>query len=404
MHKETKEKGLKMKTQICILANCLCEIGGIETFVYNYCGMLKDDYSIIVAVTRIANKQLRRLRKIVKVVENTTPIECDTLIVMHIGTRTIPENIKFKTKIQMIHGCKSIAYGNIPEADIVVPVSEAVIKSFGNELEGKNVKAILNPINELEKPNTLKLVSCTRLTEEKGYNRMIKLANQLQANGIPYIWFVLTNQKVDETLFTPMKPRLDIETIVSMCDYLVQLSDTESFCYSIVEALNLHVPVITTPIEPIEEIGVVDGLNGWVLPFDMKDIDVAKIYNTKLTFDYNYSNEQIKKQWCKLLGKAQPFVPYEEETMKVKVLKTFRDATNKLAYVKAGTIYECDVERADKLQDMGLVVKILEAKKEEKIVEVERATAPEEKEVAVVKKVAAKKPATKKVATKKATK
>ena len=90
--------------------------------------------------------------------------------------------------------------------------------------------------------------------------------------------------------------------------------------------------------------------------------------------------------------------------MKVKVIKTFRDITNNLAYVNAGTIYECDVERADKLQNMGLVVKILEAKKEEKIVEVERATAPEEKEVAVVKKVAAKKPATKKVAAKKATK
>lgn len=384
-----------MKAQICILANCLCEIGGIETFVYNWCSMMKDDYNIIVAVTRIADKQLRRLKKIVRVVDNKTPIECETLIVMHISTKEIPENIKYDTKIQTIHGCKSLAYSNIPNADILVPVSEAVIKTFGSELENKKVKAILNPICEIDSRKTLKFVSCTRLTKEKGYDRMVKLAKQLQAYDIPYIWFVLTNSKVDETLFTPLKPRLDTETIVSMCDYLVQLSDTESFCYSIVEALNLGVPILTTPIEPLKEIGIEDGINAYILPFNMENIDIKKIYYSKPKFDYNYNNKEIKKEWCKLLGKPKAFVPYVEEVMKIKVIKTFRDAMNNLAYVYAGSIFECDSERANKIISLGYG----EAIKEEKKVEVAKEV-KEEKEVAVEKKTVSKKPATKKKATK----
>ena len=346
-----------IRTQVCILANWLNAIGGIETFVYNWCGMMKDKYKIVVAVTHIDDEQAKRLKRIVEVVPNTTPIECDDLIVMHIGTKTITQNIKYKRKIQMIHGCKSAEYIKSPQADLIVPVSEAVIKSFGDDWKDENVKAILNPINELGNKKTLKLVSCTRLTKEKGYNRMVKLANQLRANGIPYVWFVLTSQKkVDTDLFTPIPPMLDIENIVSLCDYLVQLSDTESFCYSIVESLNLHVPVICTPIEPLDEIGVKDGVNAYVLPFDMENIDVQKIYENKLVFDYEYNNINIKKQWMDILGEAKPFKKYiyrGDEKMKIEVTKKFKDLENGNQLRNVGEIYDCKKERADLIVSKG---------------------------------------------------
>lgn len=88
-----------MKAQVCLLAGWLGEIGGIETFVYNWCNLMKDTYNIVVAARYIADVQKARLKKIVKVINITEDIECDTLIVMHIST-TVPSNIKYNKKIQ----------------------------------------------------------------------------------------------------------------------------------------------------------------------------------------------------------------------------------------------------------------------------------------------------------------
>lgn len=382
-----------IKKQVCVLANTLCAIGGIETFVYNWCLLMKDTYNIVVAVTNIDNEQLIRLKKIVKVVKNDTPIECDTLIVMHIGTKTIPSNIKYNYKVQMIHGCKSIAYSNIPNCDLIVPVTNATKETYGNELDGKNVKVIYNPTKTIADKKVLKLISCTRLTKEKGGERMIKFARQLKANNIPYVWFLLTNSVLetnDEDLFIKLKPTLDVNTFIRGCDYLVQLSDTESSCYSIVEALELGVPVITTPVESLQEIGVRDGHNGFIVPFDMKNIDIEKIYKSNLKFNYKFDNDSIYKNWCDVIGKPKAFTPYKEDIMVIKVIKTFRDATNNNAYVYAGATYECEEERANHIVNLGYAEHMPQPKKE-KVVEV--AMNEEEKETAkvVVKKATTKK-------------
>lgn len=375
-----------MKKQVCVLANTLCNIGGIETFVYNWCLLMKDTYDIVVAVSTIANDQLIRLKKIVKVVKNTEDIECDTLIVMHIATKEIPSNIKYKYKVQMVHGCKSIAYSYIPQSDLLVPVSNSAKESYGKEFDGRKIKVIHNPTKTIKDKKVLKLVSCTRLTKEKGKERMIKFAKQLKANNIPYVWFVLTNNKIetdDEDLFIHIKPTLNIETFIKGCDYLVQLSDTESFSYSMVEALELGVPVITTPVEPLEEIGVIDGVNGFIIPFDMNNIDIQKIYESHLKFDYEFDNDIIYKQWCEVIGEPKPFIPYEEEIMKVKVTKTFRDSTNKNQYVYAGSIYECDEERGKHIVELGYAEEMPQPKE----IKIERAIADQETEKAVEKKV-----------------
>jgi glycosyltransferase involved in cell wall biosynthesis len=83
-----------------------------------------------------------------------------------------------------------------------------------------------------------------------------------------------------------MKPRLDILDYIADADYLVQLSDNEGFCYSVVEALTQDVPVIVTPCPVFEEIGLVDGVNCYKVPFDMKDFDVKKLLNIPKNFNY----------------------------------------------------------------------------------------------------------------------
>ena len=83
-----------------------------------------------------------------------------------------------------------------------------------------------------------------------------------------------------------MKPRLDILDYVANADYLVQLSDNEGFCYSVVEALCAGTPVIVTPCPVFDEIGLVDGENCYKVPFDMKNFDVKKLLGEPLKFEY----------------------------------------------------------------------------------------------------------------------
>lgn len=406
-----------MKTQVCILANTLCAIGGIETFVYNWCSLMKDKYDIVVAVSRIDPKQLNRLKHIVRVVQNTEEIECDTVVVMHIATKVIPSNIKYKKKIQMVHGCKSIAYSNIGECDVLVPVSDTARKSFGVEIKDFDTKVIHNPM-QIEKPKkVLKLISATRLTAEKGGARILELARLLKASEIPFVWYVFSNRDLKRKLkkdefngIVEMPPTLNISSWIKECDYLVQLSDTESFGYSIVESLMLGVPVITTPLDVLDEIGVKDGVNGWVVPFDMKDIDIDKIYNSNLKFEYNYDNKLIANEWREILGEPKPFVKYKfkEVKMKIKALRSNVTLTVENIKTKKGEIYEVSSDRAALIVGAGYAEYVKEEKKEEPKkevkVEVAKVDVEENVEKATVKKVAAKKPAAKKTTTKKATK
>lgn len=64
----------------------------------------------------------------------------------------------------------------------------------------------------------------------------------LNAAGIPYLWTIFTNDfraiKNDNIIY--MQPRLDIIDYIANADYLVQLSDCEAYCYSVVESLTVR--------------------------------------------------------------------------------------------------------------------------------------------------------------------
>lgn len=68
--------------------------------------------------------------------------------------------------------------------------------------------------------------------------------------------------------------------LIKGCDYLVQLSGTESFCYSAFEALQRGVPVILTRFPEAYNI-VEEGKNGYLVEMDLSDLDVDKIFNHK---------------------------------------------------------------------------------------------------------------------------
>ena len=355
---------LPIKTQVVIYTSKTFAIGGIETFIYNFCMNMKDYYDILVLYDVMDLQQIKRLREHVRVMKNNPSkvINCDTLIVNRI-TDNNPPNVNFKQKIQMVHSCKLEKFYTIPkDNDYVVPVSQTAYDSYKININNCHV---INNMTYNSKPNkVLKLISATRLTFEKGEDRMIKLAWKLQEYGVPFIWYMFTEKHLKENIpgIIYMKPTLNIRDYIADCDYLVQLSDSEGFCYSIVEALELGVPVLTTPITVLDEIGYKEKDCGYIIPFN---VNVSKefindIYNKIPKIKYKYDNKKCINEWREILGDTVPVGDYEyDENVAVFVRcisKYYSMALKK--EIHPGEELQVTRERAEELETAG-VAKII---------------------------------------------
>lgn len=344
-------------TQVVLYYEWVQEIGGVETFFYNFCSKMSDYYDIAILYDKCDNKQINRLRKMVPCYHNGDyKITCDTLIMNGIFNK-IPQKVTAKQKIRLVHTCRIDKYGiiSVPnDCDEKIFVSNASMNSFNEP--GTIIK---NIPGEIEDRKALVLVSATRLTNEKGYDRMLKLANKLKKNDIPYIWLVFTarNDRTFPEGFVKLPSQLDIKPYIAKADYLVQLSDVEAFCYSLQEALQLKVPVLTTPIEAIKDVGVKNGKNGYVIPFnieEMTDEDVQKIY-TKIPKcgEYETDTENIINQWRQVLGDTVPThsYVYDESMVEIRCRVKFFDVVLNRRF-NPGDFQTVDAERAKYLVEV----------------------------------------------------
>lgn len=277
-------------------------IGGLETFIYNFCANMYDKYDIIFAFETAAPWQLERLRPYVKifVCSNNPILECDTLLMLRIGD-PIPSNIKYNKVIRRIHTCKACGVTDIPhDGDVTVCISKAVKDDFGL---GDEALVINNLSNVTAKPSLL-LMSATRLpAPDKGKNewRMRRLAEMMNAAGIPFLWLNFSDGELPDAPpnFYNVGIRKNIQDYIQKADYLVQLSDQEAFGNSVLEALTLKTAVICTPIPAFKDFGLEDGVNAHVVPFDM-EFDVMKLLQIP-QFDFFYDNEKRIRQWEEIL-------------------------------------------------------------------------------------------------------
>jgi hypothetical protein len=140
-----------------------------------------------------------------------------------------------------------------------------------------------------------------------------------------------------------MKPRLDIRDYIADADYLVQLSDTEAFSYSILESLCLGTPVIITPIPSSIEMGVKNGINGYILDFSMEDIPIIQIYKNipKIAF------KSPKDIYDKLLIN-EPTTYEPDKMVKVRALKGYSDIELN-TFIPKGHEFEVMQSRAEEL-------------------------------------------------------
>ena len=336
----------KYKTVLFI--NYLHVIGGIETFIYHFAQIEK----VTLIVGSIHVEQREKLSKVCEVVDYNPrgTYHCETLILLRILDK-MPENIFCKRSVRMCHGCRTNPNWHISQdTDFIVNVSEASKQSF--DKEAKYGMVIHNPITKTDK-RALILVSATRIpAPDKGdyEHRMRILADRLNEAEIPFIWFNFSEGYLNNAPrgFINIPKEMDIQPYIAKADYLVQLSNSEAWSYSILEALINGTACLVCPFPSAYEMGIEDGKNGYIIPFDM-GFDVHKLLDVP-KFEYEYDNKEIKKQWDGIIsGKTKP---KKKSGTKVRITTAYNDTELK-RIIKAGESIIVSKERAKQIVNAG---------------------------------------------------
>lgn len=335
------------------------DIGGVESMFY-YLAKKYQDYDIAIFYKTGNFKQIKRLQRFCFCKQYTgEKIKCKRVYFNY--SKDIIDNIEAEeVYAEIIHrDVKAVKKWDIhPKINKFIGVSQLCCDSF-KEVTGIDCELIYNPIC-LEKPKKLlRLISATRLTQEKGKDRIEFLGKMLDDARIPYLWTIFTNDV--DTIKNPniiyMQPKLDIIDYIADADYLVQLSNDESYCYSVIEALSVNTPVIVTNCPVFKELGLKDGINAWICDFDMSNVDVEKIYNTKFKFKY----EPPQDTWGEELAKGKKTYKHSNEYNTVQATESFtytkfkelknmtryNETGNKEGTVNEGDIFDCNDEIMD---------------------------------------------------------
>ena len=305
--------------KIVIYQNYLYIIGGIETFLFNLVKNFRHK-DITIICENIEYPQLVNLSKYANVmIDDHTKIECDVLILGNYNCDTVLSRTNAKKVYQMIHadwrGIKQIpAWSNFTwrkdsRIDEIICVSENAAQGL-KETMGYDSKVIYNILdNNYKEDEGLTFITLSRATAEKGIDRILELIDRFKAENKKFIWLMCSSleqisdpklkKKIKDTKeIIVIPPSIFNKRLIKGCDYLVQLSDTESFCYSAFEALQRGVPVILTDFPEARKI-VDDGENGYILNKDLSNLDVDKIFNHKPTNIY-YIDRCNKDDWIKV--------------------------------------------------------------------------------------------------------
>ena len=336
------------KVQVLLYTSYLHIIGGIETFVIHWVELMKPYYDIGVYCPKLPDEMAMRIMEKVPLFRSEQSITCDTLIMIRMGDH-IPQNVTYSKSYRMCHACRSDPGWTIRiDCDSIIHVSEASRESFGDD-----GLVIYNPVIENEN-RALLLVSATRIpAPDKGKNadRMLRLAQMLNDEEIPFLWLNFSDKPLSNAPpgFVNVGCYQDLQPYIKRADYLVQLSDQEGFGYSVAEALVSNTAVLVTNFGTVKELGVKDGENGYIIPFDL-NFDIHKLLNVPV-FDYIYNNKDIVKKWRKLLGNTQPKNDYHPEKVEIiEVVQKYDDIILKRTMIP-GSRFKVFESRAVRLCD-----------------------------------------------------
>lgn len=361
-------------------------IGGVETYVYEMVKKYKDK-DIAVVTKNIAQKQKERLKKYCRVyVHKNEKIECKVII-----TNWDTSIFNYVNKDAKCYTVLHTDYKN-PTERLGLPKDNPRITYIGiTDISKKHFEEITgidrtilcrNPLEVEDKP-LLVLMSATRLTDIKDNGRCNAIANELERQGINYIWFMFTsNEYANNPLWSHenvvhIPSRIDVGQYMRLAHWIIQPSICEGDSYTLKEALYRGKPIVVCELPYFSEIGIKNNENALFLKKDLSNIkEVVEAMKTPLKFNF----KRIEDNYDDII--ADGVSRYEEErNMKVKVrcimAKGYDDMELK-KHINCGDEFICDLERGEYLK-ANKAIEILEEIKEEVKKEAEEVVVQEPK-------------------------
>jgi glycosyltransferase involved in cell wall biosynthesis len=291
----------------------IAPIGGVETYVYE---LIKKYHDLDIAVVcRSCDPiQKKRLKKFCPVyMFKGEEIDCDvaiinydTSIIDYLPKRIWKENLKKGSKDGIYQGVHADythpAMGELPQDDRIkeyLCITKEQMDKFPLMTSSTNYRLCRNPL-EVEDDDTLIIVSPTRLTKQKGGEIMLRIANELESQETPFVWFVLTTEEyLQDPIFQNknviwIKSRLNVTPFLDMADWVVLPSECEGDSYTIKEALYRGVPIVARHLKYFDEYGIKDGKNALFVT-DSNIEKVAKKMKKRLEFTFKPIEDGYKE-------------------------------------------------------------------------------------------------------------
>ncbi len=278
--------------------------GGIEKCLELLGKYIYEDYELEIVYTDESIldpnivKILERYARVYKI-EDDMKIECDLCVwsYLYFDYPRLKNIIKAKEYIAWIHSmprilpdCRLDDVNFVNDCSKFICVSEAVKQHLNISKEGEVIHNFMDPnikvLAEAHNPflnvsdDILKLSVVSRLSSGKGFERLLILCNTLKEKNVKFNLKIVGKGRKKEMEIREMFKHLEeVEFVgyqenpypyVKNSDYLVQLSDDESWCNSITESKILGVPVVVTNFESSKE-QIKDLENGIVVDLDERD-------------------------------------------------------------------------------------------------------------------------------------
>ena len=167
---------------------------------------------------------------------------------------------------------------------------------------------VIPNILKAPKRDRLVFVMLSRASSEKGIDVLLEFINRCEDAGKDFVVFLsstifqaepeMQRRITNCSRIVIVHPSRYSQELLRMADYLVQFSATESYCFSVHEAIASGVPVLCSKIPEFKKI-VKQGKNGYMFERDLSDLDIDAVFNKIPKFE-GKDEPYDKETWNKL--------------------------------------------------------------------------------------------------------
>lgn len=309
-------KTRKDSKKIVVYTSRLFIVGGIETAIYNIAKTFPN-YDITFIFGEGDIEQLLRVAQYRPVkLDDGSDIDCDVFIAMgYDGLNRIKGNITAEKIYHQIHADWSVLRDKglykdykieTDGIDKFLAVSETAQKGLKKAF-GLDSVVVPNILAKQDYGDFRIFLTLSRLEAEKGGNILLRMLERFKMANKHFVWIICGGGSEQSKIIRALASNRNVillpsaienEWLLPKVDYLVQTSYTESYCYSIHQALAVGTPVISTRIPEAEKV-IKENENGYLVKFDLSDLDIDKVFAKRPVFEA--TSEKVEPVWNKVL-------------------------------------------------------------------------------------------------------